>query len=82
MVQLSERVAVRRERRWAAEAVQQALRDAKAQEQEQFERIKAEFNVDTATVRCTCVCSFSLLCRGMMCCRSTAVVMSELLHCS
>ena len=51
LVQLSERVAVRRERRWAAEAVQQALRDAKAQEQEQFERIKAEFNVDTATVR-------------------------------
>ena len=55
MVQLSERVAVRRERRWAAEAVQQALRDAKAQEQEQFERIKAEFGVDTTTVRCTCL---------------------------
>ncbi len=51
MLQLSERVAVRREKRWAAEAVQQALREAKAQEQEQFELIKAEFGVDTATVR-------------------------------
>ncbi|DBA67096.1 TPA: hypothetical protein ACH3X2_001422 [Trebouxia sp. C0005] len=49
--QLSERVAVRREKRWAAEAVQQALREAKAQEQEQFELIKADFGVDTATVR-------------------------------
>ncbi len=50
-LQLSKRVAVRREKRWAAEAVQQALQEAKAQEQEQFELIKAEFGVDTATVR-------------------------------
>lgn len=78
MVQLSERVAVRRERRWAAEAVQQALRDAKAQEQEQFERIKAEFSVDTATVRCTRLCSLCLQCQGEVCCRLTAAVMSDL----
>ena len=55
VLQLSERVAVRREKRWAAEAVQQALLEAKAQEQEQFELIKAEFGVDTATVRSACL---------------------------
>ena len=50
-VQVHERVAIRQTKRRAAEAKQQALSDAKAREQEQFERIKAEFGVDTATVR-------------------------------
>lgn len=35
----------------AADAVQQALLQAKAREQEQFEAIKTEFGVDTSTVR-------------------------------
>lgn len=35
----------------AADALQQALLQAKAREQEQFEAIKAEFGVDTSTVR-------------------------------
>lgn len=50
-VQVNERVARRREQRLAADAVQQALLQAKAREQEQFEAIKAEFGVDTSTVR-------------------------------
>ena len=50
-MQLGERVGRRREQRRAAEAKQQALLEAKAQEQEQFEAIKAEFGVDTTTVR-------------------------------
>ena len=50
-LQVGERVARRREQRLAAEAVQQALLQAKAREQDQFEAIKAEFGVDTATVR-------------------------------
>ena len=51
MVQVNERVSKRREQRVAADAVQQALLQAKAREQEQFEAIKAEFSVDTSTVR-------------------------------
>ena len=51
MVQVSERVAVRVQRRRAAEAAKQALLEAQAREQAQFERIKQEFGVDTATVR-------------------------------
>ena len=50
-VQVNERVAIRQTKRRAVEAKQQALSDAKAREQEQFERIKAEFGVDTAAVR-------------------------------
>ncbi len=52
ILQVSERVAVRWQMRQAAEAKQLAAMQAKAQEQEQFELIKAEFGVDTATVRC------------------------------
>ena len=51
MVQVSERVAVRVQRRRAAEAAKQAVLEAQAHEQEQFESIKQEFGVDTATVR-------------------------------
>lgn len=51
VVQVSERVAVRVQRRRAADAAKQALLEAEAREQEQFERIKQEFGVDTATVR-------------------------------
>lgn len=50
-MQVNERVARRREQRLAADAVQQALLQAKAREQEQFEAIKAKFGVDTSTVR-------------------------------
>ncbi|KAL3154153.1 hypothetical protein ABBQ32_013677 [Trebouxia sp. C0010 RCD-2024] len=49
--QLGERVGRRRKQRQAAEAEQQALLQSKAREQEQFEAIKAEFGVDTSTVR-------------------------------
>ena len=51
LVQVNERVGRRRQQRVAADAVQQALLQAKAREQEQFEAIKAEFGVDTSTVR-------------------------------
>lgn len=51
VVQVNGRVARRREQRLAADAVQQALLQAKAHEQEQFEAIKTEFGVDTSTVR-------------------------------
>ena len=51
VMQVNERVARRREQRQAADAVQQALLQAKVREQEQFEAIKAEFGVDTSTVR-------------------------------
>ena len=51
LMQLGERVGRRQEQRRAAEAKQQALLQAKAREQEQFEAIKAEFGVDTTTVR-------------------------------
>lgn len=51
MVQVSERVAVRVQRRRAAEAAKQAVLEAQAHEQAQFESIKQEFGVDTATVR-------------------------------
>lgn len=51
LMQLGERVGRRREQRQAAEAEQQALLQSKAREQEQFEAIKAEFGVDTSTVR-------------------------------
>lgn len=44
-------MAVRLQRRQAAEAAKQVLLEAQAKEQEQFERIKQEFGVDTATVR-------------------------------
>ena len=60
LLQLSERVASRQQQRQAAEAAQQALLQAKAQEQELFEAIKAEFCVDTATVRSATLCSLSL----------------------
>lgn len=50
-VQVSERVAVRVQRRRAAEAAKQAVLEAQAREQDQFESIKREFGVDTATVR-------------------------------
>ena len=50
-LQVNARVAVRRQQRQAAEAKQRAVLEAQALEQEQFERIKAEFGVDTATVR-------------------------------
>ena len=49
--QVRERVAARREKRQAADAAQRALLEAKAREQDQFELIKAEYGVDTATVR-------------------------------
>lgn len=42
---------MRVQRRRAADAAKQALLEAEAREQEQFERIKQEFGVDTATVR-------------------------------
>lgn len=51
LMQLGERVGRRRKQRQAAEAEQQALLQSKAREQEQFEAIKAEFGVDTSTVR-------------------------------
>lgn len=58
--QVSERVAVRVQRREAAEAAKQALLEAHAREQDQFQAIKQEFGVDTATVRSAasgCMCS-------------------------
>lgn len=51
LMQLGERVGRRRAQREAAEAAQQAVLQSKAREQEQFEAIKAEFGVNTSTVR-------------------------------